>query len=529
MRHFLIGVSALAVLAACGNDDAANTDASTSTQSSASTNKDYSKSSEVVSALQLDGSEGGRVSFADSSSSAKKLVLEDLTIAGDEDSEQVKVEKLVLEGMHMTEAGPSFDKLTITGLQPEAEDGVTVTLGEISLIEPNAATAAFISSLFAEGEPENPPAFNDWGFERFAFKNLQVNFDATQQEEPEEGGFTLALDELSMNDLLKSRADKALLSGLNITFDVPEDEGMPGPIVGDLKWDSMSLEGVRGDWMEAIIEAGDDPEALHSLNLMGMFNSPIEQGFDDAEIKGISLNASGVSFSLPKATTKVTRNKDGVATGVKSPEYKMTLAADPEGGALGQMLAGGLGQLGYEQISMSGASEVTYDPEKKLTRYKESYIDIEDGLKLSFKGGLTNLLQVMQAAESVNGEGASPEAAMAAFQDLTINDFELTLEDKSILDRGITLAAQMQGMEPEMLKQMAVGGLAMATMQAGAAGVDTALVNDTVTALSSLIEESGAVTIKIDPSEPLRLGDIEDPTSLTKDTLGFSATHTPAK
>ena len=87
----------------------------------------------------------------------------------------------------------------------------------------------------------------------------------------------------------------------------------------------------------------------------------------------------------------------------------------------------------------------------------------------------------------------------------------------------------MQGMEPEMLKQMAVGGLAMATMQAGSMGVDTALVNDTVTALSSLIEESGAITIKIDPSEPLRLGDIEDPTQLTKDTLGFSATHTPAK
>ena len=61
-------------------------------------------------------------------------------------------------------------------------------------------------------------------------------------------------------------------------------------------------------------------------------------------------------------------------------------------------------------------------------------------------------------------------ADMSAAKDITINDFSLTLEDKSLLDRAFKLAAEMQGMEPAQLRAMATGMLGMATMQAGQSG-----------------------------------------------------------
>ncbi|MEL6210751.1 MAG: hypothetical protein AAFR44_11355, partial [Pseudomonadota bacterium] len=65
-------------------------------------------------------------------------------------------------------------------------------------------------------------------------------------------------------------------------------------------------------------------------------------------------------------------------------------------------------------------------------------------------------------------------------------------------------------------------------MMAGGAGVDMNLVTEATTALSAFLQSPGTLTIKLDPETPLSaemFASLEDPSSLTKETLGFSMTH----
>ena len=74
-------------------------------------------------------------------------------------------------------------------------------------------------------------------------------------------------------------------------------------------------------------------------------------------------------------------------------------------------------------------------------------------------------------------------------------------------------ASQMMGMAPLMAQQ---------------AGVDVAIATELGTALSSFIQDPKTLTIMIDPEEPVSmesLSTMEDPSMITKDYLGFSASN----
>ncbi|ACT60696.1 hypothetical protein [Hirschia baltica] len=532
MRHFMIGASAIALLAACGADDDPKSKSVAAVEKSLDSMKieevklpkldfkakDYGQTAEVLAALKLDGEANNLISFADSSTGKGGAVFKDVSIKPkDEDGPALIAKTMTFDGLNMTDEGPSFDRLVLADLSlADEEEGVNLSIGDISIVEPNAAASKFFAALIQGEEPEDIAPFSEWAFDRLSLSNLSV----VATPDDEEGTVSATIGELSMASLADAIAGQTLFSDIKIDFDIPEAGDFP--IVGSLNLGTMSLSNLQTAIFDEFAEAGSDPEKLAGVNsaMMKNYTSPIDQGFDQSIVEDLSLSVSGLSFTMPKSATKVVRNSDGVATGVVSPKTVMKLSADADGGQLGAQVAQALAMMDYSDLEMSIEAKASYDPETDETRYTDYSLDFKDAFALSFNGGAYNLLEALKGM--VSGDGDSPD--MDAFNKVKLSDLEISLEDKSILDRAFKVAADMQGMEAAQVKSMATGMLAMGTMQASQSGADMELVNQTVNALTAFIENSGTLTIKLDPEAPISVGDFEDPSKMTVEALGFSAT-----
>jgi hypothetical protein len=82
--------------------------------------------------------------------------------------------------------------------------------------------------------------------------------------------------------------------------------------------------------------------------------------------------------------------------------------------------------------------------------------------------------------------------------------------------------------EVDPLVARATFGAAMLPMMAAQTGIDPAIATDISTGLTSLLQNSGTLTISLNPQTPLSastFADIEDPSIITKDMLGLTVTH----
>ena len=101
------------------------------------------------------------------------------------------------------------------------------------------------------------------------------------------------------------------------------------------------------------------------------------------------------------------------------------------------------------------------------------------------------------------------------------------MKDNSLVDRIFNAVATQNGQDPEQMRQQTAAMVGMAPMMAQESGIDMTIVTELSSAVSSFITDPGTLTIKLSPEEPLSMATIstmEDPSLLTKDYLGFSAT-----
>ena len=209
----------------------------------------------------------------------------------------------------------------------------------------------------------------------------------------------------------------------------------------------------------------------------------------------------------------------------------MTLSADPEGGEGGEELAEALSMLGYKDITLKAEGLTSYDPDADIVSYADgkNYFELVDGARISYGGKLGGFSAYSQAAAAMNTQyGPDPDAMQEAFSKLTVHDFSLSIDDNSLVDRLFTLAASQSGEDPQQMRNQTVMMMGMAPMMAAQSGVDSALVTEAIGALTEFIKEPGTLTISLAPSSPLNIAELVaagDPSALTKDALGFSATH----
>jgi hypothetical protein len=107
-----------------------------------------------------------------------------------------------------------------------------------------------------------------------------------------------------------------------------------------------------------------------------------------------------------------------------------------------------------------------------------------------------------------------------------IHSGELRLEDRSLLDRALTLMAEQQGATPEQLRSQAGLFVAMGAAMAGEA-LPPALVTELSGALTSFISEGGVLIAAFEPDAPVSAARFADPAG--PDLDGLTVRHEPAE
>ncbi|MEL6663325.1 MAG: hypothetical protein AAFO57_06055 [Pseudomonadota bacterium] len=551
MKKLFISAAAVALLSACGGN---NTDADVEDVVESGTNAavdsaqraledlgnitlrsgDAGQAANALAAMSLSDSGSGRISFAGSNTDGDGATFTDVAISvpdddGDEGG-QILVGTLEFDGLDMVDGEASFSKMSMTDIRlvpndPEDAEEGELTVDNVELLNPSPALAAWVASLTGNEAPGKFPTGADLSFDAMTLSNMNFSL--------EDGSDTVDFDLGNIQFLGASETGVgvAKIEGVNLNAASKGED----PVM--LRLGSISMTGIGEKVMNAMqegFEAGlENADPMASQGLMeAIYADPLEPGYDSMLIDDVAFEMGGVDFTLPSLAATVQRNSDGQAVGNVTEPFTMTLSADAEAGKTGAELAGMLGMLGYEQLTLTGAGKTTINPETDTVIYdaSENYYTLEDGFTLRFGADMSGISEYSRKLAAMDLDDPSPDPAMLqdAASELVFSQLTIQFEDDSIVDRAFNLYAAQSGEDPAAVRQQAVSMIQLAPMMAAGAGVDMTIVTEFTTAAAAFLQEPGTLTISLDPQEPLSMAtfeNIQDPSMITKDMLGLSVTH----
>ncbi len=525
MKQLMIGAAALALLTGCGGDDTPANIKEPVLKELTVRAGDPAKAADALAAMSLTDSGSSVLSFAGSTTDGASATFTDLTITGED---ALKAGSLVFDGLDMADGKASFGKMSLNDIVISGEEvgeDVDVKLGNIELVNPSPELATWITGSL-NGQELPFPSADKVIFDSWSMSGLTGSFAENEAEG------TFGIDKIEIRDMVDLKAAKAVISGLSVSGSDLSDD-----IDFNMKLGSISATNIDAKFVEAIQENASDTEALMTALMDVAYENPMDPGYDSFKLDDLAIDAAGASFAIPSVVASVERNAAGQPVKYVTQPYTMSLKADAEGGEAGAALLQGLSVLGYEELELKGASVATYDPDKDIVDFdaKANYVELTDGAKFSFGGKIEGYsAYAKEAGNAFNFEdlaaGAEPDpsAMTDAMGKLTFHNFELSIDDDSLLDRAFNAAATSQGADPAEMKSQIGMGLAMAPMMAQGSGVDMALVSEATSALSKFINDGGTLTLKMDPATPLSVASIienPDPSAYTKESLGFSASQ----
>ena len=431
----------------------------------------------------------------------------------------VKAAKLEFDGLGMINGAANFSLMRLSDISVTpvegSEDQSRGTVGTIELINPSPETAAWVASLFGQGEPADLPEGAALSFDRWAIKDVDLDIvDASGS-----GGFELA--SFYIDGLKEEKAGKLGLSKLNFQF----SEETSGDV--NITLDGFGLAGLDYGLIAAAANSSADPTAMTEA----MQADPGNPGFDAALMKGLKADVIGASIDMASFNSYVGRDGQGRATKITTDPFTLTVAArdNPDG----EQFAGALATLGYETLTLSAAGEQLYDPDADVVTLPKgkNYWQLNDGFKLDVSAKYEGSKAIAAASSAAQLE-ANPDAMMEAMMSkLAFHQFEVSFADNGFFNRALNAYAAQSGEDPANLRAQISGVMAMAPMMAGSTGIDVAVVTELATAISSFVQDPKTLTISMTPQTPVTAQTFVDAASnpsdpakkLDKTKLGFSA------
>ena len=546
MRHLLVGAAAIAVLAGCGgSNQQGEADLGKAGEATANSIEnalndlgnitlrggDAAQARNALAAMSLDTSGAGRVSFADSSVEDDGARFTDVSVSirGDEDGDgaDLVIGTMEFDGLNFENEAASFSSLKLSNIEivPRDEedraDG-SMTIANIDLLNPSPELAAWVASLGGSGVPAPFPEPSAVNFDRWSLNGFEFNLDDGEEV------VDFTIDSIDLGGAENAKMAVASLNSIAIAG--TSDEGVPFAV----NLDAINLLGADLAFVEAIQAHAGDEEAMSEALMGALYDNPMDPGFDRFQLENLSFAGEGVSFAMPSLDSFVERDADGNPNRFVTPDFSMTLSADPAAGEAGSELAGVLGSIGFETLELKGAGVSTYDAATDTLEYSadDNYLALTDGFTLRYGGKFEGYNEYARSFANMDMDemaGAPDQQIMLdAVSNLILHDFTLVLDDQSMVDRVFNLVAAQSGEDPAALRQQAIAMTAMAPMMAAGAGVDMEIVTEATTAVSEFLQEPGTLTITLAPAEPISaatFADIEDPSQITKDMLGLSVTH----
>ena len=177
-------------------------------------------------------------------------------------------------------------------------------------------------------------------------------------------------------------------------------------------------------------------------------------------------------------------------------------------------------ELGFDELVFQSSQTQIIDSNTDTVTVKDGIVSMKDGFNLDYNYSASG----MNDLKALLNDGAGGSDINAAMQTMTLNGLQIRLEDKSIVDRGLNLAAQMQGTSPDTIKQQIKIASAGASLFSGA-GLEAALMGEMGSAVCKFFENGGTLSVVIDPVEPVAMSEIANlkRSNLTIKELGFTA------
>lgn len=502
-----------------------------------------------------------------------------------------QAETVTFTGLDMKAGKPVFTGMVVNGITPAGmgiDPGMTMKIGSIGIEGLNAATGAYIAGAFTKEGPGEAPPFDQWAFAKASIKGFTIAGDIPADESDDgtagtPGSVKLELGEFSISNV------KDKLIGLTRVAGIKGDINVPGdfPIAGTFDFGTLDLTNIRGGLYADAFGAGvasampNAPPTDWSKVFSG-FTSPLEYGLDGIKWSGMSANFSGLKLDGTPASYTATRNADGVVVATAVPRSAFKLTADSQGGSLGAMGLMVMAMAGYPTnvVEVYTQGDASFDPQKDLTRYTNYNVGITDVVDIKVEGGLlglkqalptllTGMMTVAEATSSVaskaveEGEEAAegeddadadedadadaedsdadgnpldsipPEAQGAVMQmvmgliGLQVTDLDIAITDKQLVNFILAQTASSSGQSVEAYRQDLVSMVQGSSVFMTDAGIDEALANEATAAIAGFLREPGTLRIQIKPKTPVgAMTFMMSPP--TKESLGFSATFTPA-
>lgn len=518
MKTWIACASALVLVSACGASPEAT---------------------QALEAMNIGDGKTGIIQFASKSASGDKVTLKDVVV-GAEQGGGLKAKTMILGGLDVTSDGqPMVATVTLNDISlPEEVPGLAFALKTVTIENASEPVARFLAASFTEAGPGDPPPFEQWKFDKISINGLDVKGDLAAMGAGG-GSFTVTMDELSASKLSDTIFGAAKFAGLKGAFDIPAEAGAGFPIVGKYDFGVADISNLRGGLFVDAFMAGysgaatGDAEAIQQaqIDTFAKMTSPIDPGYDKITWTPVAIEASGAKLTTSRMEQTVSRDANGVATKIKSPRMTMAFAADSSGGQLGAMAAAGLGMAGFQNtLELYAEADASHDPATDTTRYEKYTFGLTDGFDLEMKGGMqglkdaiVSLMGSMTAMSSPYGMAEAPD--MSGLQAMKIVDLDVTLTDKSIVQKMLSLAPMMGAPDAETMRADLVSMVSAMGPDLTNAGVDAAVANELSAAVADFIRQSGKLHIVMKPAAPVALA--APGATLTKDTLGFSATYTP--
>ena len=406
----------------------------------------------------------------------------------------------------MVEDAPGFERLDLTDAMVR-DEGMSFTFGTLNISKPTPdAAAAIIDGMLGSSANDG----DDIGFGALSATDVIAKSDELYG----------SLKALSWGEMRgESGQGKADLTVENLDLTIPGQDGAQDMTI-DFKGMSARNLNIGGD-IDANKVMSANGVAGSVISKLNAFEKP----YDQLLIETLKLDSEGFSVDFG-GIEGVTSEKGGVVTTRQSLKpttisLKPALADVPSFARNYEILK----SLGFETLKMSGSTVTNLDNQDDSISVSDGLFTVEDVLTLNFEyaaeglSEMTSKLREMSAAET-------PADMIAAYDALKLRDFRMTLEDKSIVERGLKLASEMTGQSEKNLK-LSLGMAAFAAALAAENEVQAEVYTETVEAFADFVKKGGTLTLEANPSAPFPLASLltgkgED---IDPATLGFSASQ----
>lgn len=465
----------------------------------------------ALAGLGLGESGANGVSFDSREFDNTRVTFRNLSVnKADIDESSFSAATAVFHCAKMGEEAPNFDRLDFTDISiKDGDENVEITAKTLNIARPSPEAARSIINNMTQLDTDS---VNDGGFGAVSITDLKMKSDE----------MVGSLDALSWgesrNDEGVGRAD---LTVGNLNLVIANTDGGKDMTVDFEGMNARNLNIGRQLDTQSSLSSEDMVE-----NILGGLNS-FEKPYDEFLIEPLTISSEG--FSLKSGGMEGKTSEKGKVITTRQNLKPTAIILNP---ALGENPSfaqqyGILKSLDLDSLDISGSSVTTLNSETDSMAVSDGLFVIDDVFRLNFEYGAEGVSEMISKMQTLAGNNnPNGEDLIAAYETLKLNNFRFTLEDNSIVDKGLKLATEMTGQSEKNIKLMLTGAVFFAASQAKNE-LQAEVYAETVESFSDFVKKGGTLTIEANPPAPFALAPlfVGQGEGIDPATLGFSASQ----